>query len=872
MKSNELRKLFLDYFQKNGHQLVSSSSLVPSDDPSLLFTNAGMVQFKEVFLGKKKLSFTRAVTSQKCVRAGGKHNDLENVGFTARHHTFFEMLGNFSFGDYFKREAIKYSWDFLTNILKIPKEKLWVTAHHNDQEAKKIWLEEMKINPQRFSTCGDQDNFWAMGDTGPCGYCSEIFYDHGEKLEGVPPGSGDTKDRYLEVWNLVFMEFERDAKGKLTKLPKPSIDTGMGLERIASVVQGVDDNYDTDLFQGLIGKNSAAIKKWKISDTQYQNNRVALKVIGDHIRSISFLIADGVVPSNEGRGYVLRRIMRRAIRYLLKIKKEDVSLGELVPSLISLMGEIYPELKNAKDLILKIITNEEELFSKTLNQGLQHFSEKVSGLNEPFLSGKIIFELYDTYGFPLEVTKELAAEKGLKVDLAGFEKEMEKQRETSRQSSKFSLEKTFKLPKLSVNKTEFLGYEKFSATAKVIGLIKESNFVETLKEGDLGIVILDQTTFYAESGGQVGDQGIIKAKNAEFVVIDTQKYGDFYLHHGHLKTGKFSFNEKVEALVEQKTRRQIMRNHSVTHLLHQALRDVLGEHVVQKGSYVDSERARFDFLHFQAITSQELKVIELLVNEKIRENLPVVTEITTLKKAKEKGVLALFDEKYEDQVRMVAMGDFSKELCGGTHVKNTGEIALFKIISEGGVAASIRRIEGITGEKAFLEFQAATNQLNELAKFLKTEPELLLNKVKSLFDQFNSSQREIANCSVKMVLAQIDSLLKQIVVVDEINILSVKLTGLDARGLREVLDRLKQKIEKAVIVLACEAEGKIQMISGVSDSLCKKIHAGELMKYLAIQVGGSGGGRPDMAQGGGVELGKLDQALKSVVLWVKERL
>lgn len=871
MKSNELRKVFLNYFQDQGHRLVASSSLVPADDPSLLFTNAGMVQFKEVFLAKKALSFSRAVTVQKCARAGGKHNDLENVGFTLRHHTFFEMLGNFSFGDYFKREAIKYSWDFLTNILKIPPEKLWVTTHHQDEEAKQIWLKEMKVNPERFSTCGDQDNFWAMGDTGPCGYCSEIFYDHGERFEGVPPGQGDTKDRYLEIWNLVFMEFERDLKGKLHKLPKPSIDTGMGLERIASVVQGVNDNYDTDIFQSLIGRGAEAIKKWKISDAQYQSNRVALKVIADHIRAISFLIADGVIPDNEGRGYVLRRIIRRGVRYLLKIKKDGASLGDLLPSLISAMGDVYPELKNARDIILKIITSEEKLFSETLTQGLRHFENKILKLSKPFLPGELVFELYDTYGFPLEVTKELATEKGLQVDLAGFEDEMEKQRLSSRQSSKFSLGETFKLPKLLTEKTLFLGYEKVFTTAKVIGLIKENNFVKSLSSGEQGVVILDQTTFYAESGGQVADRGILKEKNAEFVVVDTQKYGEFYLHHGYLKAGNFSLGDQVNAEVDQETRAKITRNHSATHLLHQALRQILGEHVVQKGSYVDSEKLRFDFLHFQTIEPWQLEEVELLVNERIRANLPVTTEITTLKQAREKGGLALFDEKYQDQVRMVTMGDFSKELCGGTHIKNTGEIALFKIINEGGVAASVRRIEALTGESPLLLFQKNSRQLAELAQFLKTEPKLLLSKVESLFNDFNACQKELASLSVKNIFSQIENLLKQVIKINGVNVLSIKITGLDVKGLREVLDHLKQKINQAVIVLACVCEGKIQMIAGVSKELSKNLPAGELIKYLAGQVGGSGGGRPDMAQGGGVELAKLDSALNSVANWVKEK-
>lgn len=860
MKTKEVRKKFLEYFKKNDHTIVPSSSLVPANDPTLLFTNAGMVQFKETFLGQEKRPYTRATSSQRCVRAGGKHNDLENVGYTARHHTFFEMLGNFSFGDYFKREAIEFAWEFITKELKIPKEKLWITVFKDDKEAADIWLNEIKVDPKRFSYCGEKDNFWSMGDTGPCGPCSEIFYDHGSDIPGGPPGSKEEDgDRYVEIWNLVFMQYNRSADGKMTPLPKPSVDTGMGLERVAAVLQSVHSNYDIDLFRHLITE-LAALGNIKVIE------HPSLKVIADHIRSTSFLISDGVTPSNEGRGYVLRRIIRRAIRHGHRLGFRDTFFNKLVKTLCDEMGEAYPELLKNKKHIEKTLKREEEKFAETLEQGLKILNKEIEHLKEKIIPGNLVFKLYDTYGFPADLTNDIAREKDLTLDLVGFEKEMEKQRGRSKTSGKFKMDynETLKLE----GETEFTGYEKLSDKSKVVALIDNNNLVNELHAGAKGIVVLDRTPFYAESGGQIGDAGQLIFENGVFKVTDTQKNGLIYLHYGKVEKGTLKVNEKVDAEVDS-SRTAIMLNHSATHLLHAALRRILGDHVLQKGSLVESDRLRFDFAHFEPMNQKQIHDVERLVNQQIRANLDCHIELMTPDQAKKKGALALFNEKYGDQVRVLSMGEFSMELCGGTHVKNTGEVGFFKIIAETGIAAGIRRIEALTGDQALDWVDVNENSLNQIAKLLKTNRENVMDKLQQLVKQTRDQEKQLQRFQDKFAGATSTNLASQAAKVGEYQVIAQKLDGANINTLRNAVDQLKQQLSHGVVILAGVENNKVVLIAGVNKTITDKIKAGDLIKYVAEQIGGKGGGRADLAQGGGTDVAALDDALSSVESWVK---
>jgi len=863
MNSNELRQTFINYFQNKQHAVVASSPLVPANDPTLLFTNAGMVQFKDVFLGKDQRSYTRAVSSQRCVRAGGKHNDLENVGYTARHHTFFEMLGNFSFGDYFKREAIALAWNFLTEELNIPAKKLWVTVYEDDDEAADIWLKEMKIDPQRFSRCGEKDNFWSMGDTGPCGPCSEIFYDHGAEIPGGPPGSPDADgDRYIEIWNLVFMQFNRSADGKMTPLPKPSVDTGMGLERIAAVVQGVHSNYEIDTFRHLI----AAIAKLLMVDDLTHSS---LRVIADHIRATAFLITDGVTPSNEGRGYVLRRIIRRAIRHGHKLGCQKAFFYRLVAPLIVEMGAAYPELAKAQLNVEKVLKHEEEQFAETLDQGLKLLEKSLQGLNDNVIPGAVIFKLYDTYGFPPDLTGDIARERNLVMDLVGFESEMEKQRKQSQAASQFSVDYQTELN--LTGETEFVGYEHFSTEGLVTGLIENGELVEQLVAGKKGAVILNKTSFYAESGGQVGDKGQLFFEGGVFQVNDTQKQGMVYLHYGQVMSGELKVGVKVSAEVDS-ARRATMLNHSATHLLHAALRRILGTHVVQKGSLVEADRFRLDFSHFAPLTPEEIKKIERLVNEQIRANLPCHVNFMTMEEAKKTGAMALFEEKYGDEVRVLSMGEFSVELCGGTHVSRTGDIGMFKITNESGIAAGVRRIEGVTGDKALAWVEDLELNVDTLVELLKTSREDSISRLKQLLEQNREQEKNLLKLRRDLIQANLQELTAKTVKVGELNVLVTKIPDADINTLRESVDQLKNKISNGVIVLASVIDAKIQLITGVTKDSVDKIKAGELVSFIAQQVGGKGGGRPDLAQGGGEKIAELDIALASVVSWVEQKL
>lgn len=867
MKSTEIRQQFLDYFRKNNHTIVDSSSLVPADDPTLLFTNAGMVQFKDVFLGNDKRSYNKAVTIQRCLRVSGKHNDLENVGFTARHHTFFEMLGNFSFGDYFKRQAIKYAWEFLTEILKIPVEKLWVTVHQDDKEAENIWLNEMKIDAKRFSRCGDKDNFWAMGETGPCGYCSEIFYDHGAEFAGGPPGSENADaDRFIEIWNLVFMQFERDQDGKTTPLPNPSIDTGMGLERIAAVMQGVHNNYDTDIFKYLI---KAIIK---IIDTKQPPTNPSLRVIADHIRAIAFLIADGVLPANVGRGYVLRRIIRRALRHAHKLGVTKPLLYKVVKPLIDIMGDAYPILISAQQLIESTLEQEELQFLITLEQGLKIFEQEITKLKGKIIPGKTAFKLYDTFGFPLDLTADIAREHELTIDHDEFEAEMSQQRKLSQAASKFKGSVT---EKLEVNgSTEFCGYEKLTDSATILNLFQDGMPVKCLNIGEEGIIVLNRTPFYAESGGQIGDSGEIYTSSAKFLVEDTKKQGAVYLHFGKMVQGKLQSADIITAEVSVLQRNAITANHSATHLLQAALRELLGDRyqITQKGSSVDSKRLRFDFAYNDSINHLQLLDIERIVNQKIHANLKVTTNVMTIDDAKKAGALALFDEKYGETVRVVSMGDFSKELCGGTHVKETSAIGLFKIISESGVAAGVRRIEAITSNNALLWFEESEISLLQIEQLLKTSRNLVVDKVKQLLNTNHFLEKEITNLKTNLASLKSKDLTSEAVEINGVKVLAVILENIDTKTLRTTLDELKQKFDSAVIVLATIISGKIQIVVGVTKNIVDKANANELMQHLAKQIDGSGGGRADMAQGGGTNTDNLTNALESVAVWVKSML
>ena len=872
MKSSEIRQRFLDYFASKGHTIVASSPLVPGNDPTLLFTNAGMVQFKDAFLGREQRAYVRATSSQRCVRAGGKHNDLENVGYTARHHTFFEMLGNFSFGDYFKRNAIQYAWEFLTVEMKIPAAKLWVTVYHEDDEAADIWLNEIGVPPERLARIGDKpgagqyqsDNFWAMGDTGPCGPCTEIFYDHGPDVAGGPPGTPEQDgDRYIEIWNLVFMQFNRDDNGVMHSLPKPSVDTGMGLERISAVMQHVHSNYEIDLFQDLI---KAAAKAAGAKDLT--NN--SLKVIADHIRACSFLIVDGVIPSNEGRGYVLRRIIRRALRHGHKLEQKEPFFHLLVDDLAKAMGAAYPELVAVKDKVAAVLKQEEEKFAETLEHGMTVLDGAMRGSGgDRILDGETVFRLYDTFGFPLDLTADVARERGFNVDFAGFEHAMQMQRERARAANKFQMGQTVKFEGQA---TEFQGYDNLDFSGRVLALYKEGTQVTSIQAGDAAVVVLDRTPFYAESGGQVGDRGELHSPEGTFIVDDTQKIqAEVFGHKGVLKIGTLSVGDTVEAHVEPISRQRSAWNHSATHLLHAALRKVLGNHVTQKGSLVDAQRTRFDFSHPNAVTAEEQQRIETLVNEAIRANPPVEVRRMNYDQAIKHGAMALFGEKYGDEVRVIGMGEFSTELCGGTHVKRCGDIGLFKIVSEGGVAAGIRRVEAVTGDGAVEYIQKQQHILMEAAGALKAQPQEVIQKIAQVLDNVKALEKELARLKSKLAAAQGDDLSSSAVDVKGIKVLAAEIDGADAKALRETLDKLKDKLGSAAIVLGAREGDKVTLIAGVTADLTSKVKAGELVNHVASQCGGKGGGRPDMAQAGGTLPDNLPKALESVAAWVSER-
>ncbi|WP_036230675.1 alanine--tRNA ligase [Marinobacterium jannaschii] len=861
MTSAEIRQAFLDYFKQNGHQVVSSSSLIPANDPTLMFTNAGMVQFKDVFLGDEKRAYTRATTSQRCVRAGGKHNDLENVGYTARHHTFFEMLGNFSFGDYFKAEAIRFAWGFLTEVMQLPKERLWVTVHHSDSEAERIWKEEMGIDPERFSKL-DEDNFWSMGDTGPCGPCTEIFFDHGPEVAGGPPGSPDEDgDRYIEIWNVVFMQFNRSADGEMTPLPKPSVDTGMGLERIAAVMQNVHSNYEIDLFQRLLKATAEAV-----GTTDLESK--SLRVIADHIRSCSFLIVDGVIPSNEGRGYVLRRIIRRAVRHGNKLGAQGVFFHKLVAALVSEMGEAYPELSKAQSQIERVLLQEEQQFAKTLDNGMKLLEQSIKALQGSVISGDTVFKLYDTYGFPVDLTADVAREHELTIDMAGFEQEMDAQRARARAGGNFSVDYNDKLD--LEGETAFTGYDVLEDSSAVVALFKEGEAVNQLSAGESGIVVLNNTPFYAESGGQVGDQGALNWDRGQFAVADCTKDAGNHLHHGAVSEGVLKVGDSVSAAVDQAKRQSAALNHSATHLLHEALRIVLGEHVQQKGSLVTAERLRFDFSHFEAVTADQLAQVEAIVNEQIRLNTSVETEEMAIDDAKKKGAAALFGEKYGDVVRVLSMGgDFSVELCGGTHAKRTGDIGLLKVVSEGGIAAGVRRIEAVTGQAAAEWAAESDSKIAQLGALLKGSRDNLVEKVQDLAERNRQLEKELEQLKVKLAASQGADLLSNAVEVAGVKVLAAKLEGVESKALRDTIDQLKNKLGSGVVVLATEADGKISLAAGVTKDLTAKVKAGDLVRELTAKLGGKGGGRPDFAQGGGTDTAALPQALESVVSMVE---
>lgn len=864
MKSAEIRDAYLKYFESKGHTIVPSSSLIPGNDPTLLFTNAGMVQFKDVFLGSDKRNYTRATSSQRCVRAGGKHNDLENVGYTARHHTFFEMLGNFSFGDYFKREAIQYAWEFLTEVLKLPKERLWVTAHISDDEAADIWVNEIGVSPDRISRL-DADNFWQMGDTGPCGPCTEIFYDHGEDIPGGPPGSeNDDLDRYIEVWNVVFMQYERQADGSLIPLPKPSVDTGMGLERIAAVMQNVHNNYDIDLFQHLLKAAAAAT-----GATDLENK--SLRVIADHIRSCSFLISDGVLPSNEGRGYVLRRIIRRAVRHGHQLGQTQPFFHKLVKALAEVMGDAYPELIKNQAQIERVLLLEEEQFEKTLDKGMAVLEDALAKLSTQVIPGEVVFTLYDTYGFPLDLTNDIARERALTIDLEGYEKAMEEQRARARAAGSFKVDYT--AAGLTLPATEFIGYASLDEQGRVLALLKGGVQVDHLSEGDEGVVLLDRTPFYAESGGQVGDSGYLENSKVRVEVRDCQKQGASHLHQVRVLHGSLAVGDQIDATVDSGVRQATALNHSATHLLHAALRQILGEHVTQKGSLVDSERLRFDFSHFEAVKPEELKAVENLVNEQIRLNTPVAIEECDMETAKQKGAMALFGEKYGDTVRVLTMGNgFSVELCGGTHVNRTGDIGLIRIVSESGVAAGVRRIEAITGGAALALFDQTEALLDVAVRTLKTNRDNLAEKIEQVVNHNRKLEKELATLKTKLATAGSGDLASQAVAIQDIKVLALNLEGADSKSLRDSVDQFKNKLGQAVVLLAAVEDGKVALVAGVTQNITGRIKAGDLMRYVAEQLGGKGGGRPDMAQGGGTNLAALDSALASVAPWVEAQL
>ncbi len=870
--SAELRKSFLDYFHSHGHEVVASSSLVPINDTTLLFTNAGMVQFKDVFTGRDPRPYQRAATAQRCVRAGGKHNDLENVGYTARHHTFFEMLGNFSFGDYFKVDAIHFAWEFLTGVLKLPSEKLWVTVYQSDDEAYQVWADEIGVPRDRITRIGDKpggkryesDNFWAMGDTGPCGPCSEIFYDHGPEIAGGPPGTpNEDGDRYIEIWNLVFMQFDRSADGALTPLPKPSVDTGMGLERLAAVMQGVHSNYEIDLFRNLI---QAAADATDVTDLQSSS----LRVIADHIRATAFLITDGVLPANEGRGYVLRRIMRRAIRHGYKLGVQGRFFHTLVRPLVVEMGDAYPELAAAEVQVARIIQQEEERFAETLAHGMKLLEDGIAQLSSKTIPGETVFKLYDTYGFPLDLTADIARERGLQLDTAGFDREMAAQRERARAHSQFGSRQTVELGIGGC--TEFHGYDRLEEEATVIALFRDGHAVDALHPGEEGVAVLDHTPFYAESGGQVGDSGWLRATGMKFAVSDTRKQGEgVFVHLGVLKQGQLRCGDPVLAQVDMVQRQATALHHSATHLLHAALRRVLGTHVSQKGSLVDAQRLRFDFAHFEPISAEQLEAIERLVNAQIRSNVAVETTVMDAESALSSGAMALFGEKYGDQVRVLRMGDFSTELCGGTHVHRVGDIGLFKITSESGVAAGVRRIEAVTGERALDYVAALQDRARQAAQWVKGDRDNFPDKVRQLVERTRQLEKEIEQLKGRLASGQGADLLSQAVEVNGIQVLAARLEGVDVKTLREAVDRCKEQLKAAVVVLATVEDGKVRLVAGVTAAETAQIKAGDLVNRVAQQVGGKGGGRPDLAQAGGTDPEKLDSALRSVPEWVRSQ-
>jgi alanyl-tRNA synthetase len=871
MKSSAIRQSFLDFFASKGHTVVPSSPLVPGNDPTLLFTNAGMVQFKDVFTGQDRRPYTRAVSSQRCVRAGGKHNDLENVGYTARHHTFFEMLGNFSFGDYFKREAIKYAWEYLTTVLKLPSEKLWVTVYAEDDEAYDIWANEVGVPRERIVRIGDNkgaryasDNFWAMGDTGPCGPCTEIFYDHGEGIYGGPPGSPDEDgDRYIEIWNNVFMQFNRDEAGVMHPLPKPSVDTGMGLERISAVLQHVHSNYEIDLFQALI---AAAARETHTTDLA--NN--SLKVIADHIRACAFLIVDGVIPGNEGRGYVLRRIIRRAIRHGYKLGARAAFFHRIVPDLAAAMGEAYPELVKAQDRVMDILMQEEERFFETIEHGMGILETALKALPAGgTFDGELAFKLHDTYGFPLDLTADICREANVGVDTAAFDAAMARQKAQARAAGKFKLGTGLDY---SGEATTFHGYDTLTHDATILALYKDGSAVSELREGELGVVVLDHTPFYAESGGQVGDRGALQSTNGQFEVEDTQKIqAQVFGHHGVVKTGSLAVGDAVLARVDDVARARTMRNHSVTHLMHKALREVLGEHVQQKGSLVDAEKTRFDFVQPTPMTDAQIREVEARVNAEILANTATQARVMAIDDAQKTGAMMLFGEKYGDEVRVLDIGS-SRELCGGTHVARTGDIGLFKIVAESGVAAGVRRVEAVTGDNALAWVQTREHELRAAAGALKAQPAELGAKLAQMLDNVRALEKELDRLKSRLAASAGDDLVQQATDVGGIKVLAARLDGLDAKGLRETADKLRDKLKSCALVLGTVADGKVSLIAAVTPDVTARIKAGELVNFVATQVGGKGGGKPDLAMAGGSEPAQLPVALATVDEWVRGKL
>ncbi len=871
MTSASIRRAFLDYFASKQHQVVASSSLIPGNDATLLFTNAGMVQFKDVFLGQDQRNYNRAVSAQRCVRAGGKHNDLENVGYTARHHTFFEMLGNFSFGDYFKKEAIAYAWEFLTGVVKLPKEKLWVTVYATDDEAYDIWRQDVGVPAERIIRIGDNkgaayasDNFWAMGDTGPCGPCTEIFYDHGEHIWGGPPGSAEEDgDRYIEIWNIVFMQFNRHSDGRMEPLPKPSVDTGMGLERIAAILQHVHSNYEIDTFVALIKAAAEATGATDLTDK-------SLRVVADHIRSCAFLIVDGVQPSNEGRGYVLRRIIRRAVRHGNKLGAKGAFFYKLVAALAAQMGEAYPELAAKQAVVEKVLQLEEEQFGKTLERGLAILEDALAGLAGTELPGELVFKLYDTYGFPVDLTNDVARERNLTIDQAGFDAAMAQQRKRAQQASNFGAD--YNAAVSSNQQTTFTGYEHEFGNASVVEILRDGQQVDRLNDGDEALVILEQTPFYAESGGQMGDSGSLTlASGAVFSVTDTIKIGKAFGHKGKL-SGSLKTGDKVDAQIDAARRGAIKRNHSATHLLHAALRKVLGEHVTQKGSLVGPDRLRFDFSHFAALSAEELRTIETLVNEQIQLNHDLQTRLMPVEQAKAAGAMALFGEKYDDEVRVLSMGDFSIELCGGTHVKRTGDIGLCKIVSEAGIASGVRRIEAVSGAGAVAFVQQMEQQAQAVASAVKGDVFSIAERVQQALERSRQLEKDIEQLKVKMASQAGASLLQQVDNIAGASVLVTQLPATEPKALRTMLDELKNQLGSAVILLATVNDDKISLIAGVSSDLTGKVHAGQLVGWAAEQLGGKGGGRPDMAQAGGTDVAALAQVISAARTHISEKL